>query len=63
MTFRWTGPLDSDLEPSGNLKAPVPPERWPYGPPRDHDGCCSLHEGGLFCDCGASAADDGEEED
>jgi hypothetical protein len=58
--LRWTGPSADDLERNGvTLKAPVPPERWPYGPPGDHEGCCGLREGGLFCDCAASA----EEED
>jgi hypothetical protein len=56
---RWTGPLESDLRPNGyELVAPVPPERWPYGPPDHHEVCCVLHTGGLFCDCKASAADD-----
>lgn len=56
---RWTGPRETDLEPGGwKLIRPVPPERWPFGPPEEHDRCCNLHGGGLFCDCGASAADD-----
>jgi len=54
---RWTGPREDEVDCMGTLRAPVPPERWPYGPPRDHDDCCGLHDGGLFCDCGASAAD------
>lgn len=55
----WTGPLDTDLEADGHtLKAPVPPERWPFCHPFDHDDCCNLRSGGLFCDCAASAADE-----
>jgi hypothetical protein len=47
------------------LLARVPPERWPYGPPDAHETGCNLfphpgNEGGLFCDCAASAADDVE---
>lgn len=57
---RWTGPLDSDLAgPIGpSLKHPVPPERWPYGPPSFHEDCCNLHFKGLFCDCAASDSTD-----
>lgn len=55
---RWTGPLASDLTPGNTLREPVPPERWPYGPPDFHETCCILHRRGLFCDCKASAADD-----
>lgn len=58
--MRWTGPRDSDFESFcyEKLRAPVPPERWPYGPPDAHEECCILHEGGLYCDCAASAADE-----
>lgn len=56
---RWTGPRPEDLRPDGyRLRAPVPPERWPYGPPSWHQACCRLHARGLYCDCEASAADD-----
>lgn len=57
--WAWTGPLDSDLDSQvlSTLKHPVPGDRWPYGPPGDHQDCCSLHGGGLFCDCAASATD------
>jgi len=52
---RWTGPRAEDLQPDGQtLKAPVPGERWPYGPPEAHQDCCGLRERGLFCDCWAS---------
>ena len=54
----WTGPLDGEIDAMGTLREPLPPERWPYGPPEDHDACCGLHDGGLFCDCGASSEDD-----
>lgn len=55
----WTGPLSSDLAADGStLRAPVPPARWPYGPPDHHETCCRLHDGGLFCDCKASDASD-----
>lgn len=51
----WTGPLESDLAPDGvTLLAPVPPERWPFCWPCEHESCCTLHRGGLFCDCDAS---------
>lgn len=54
----WTGPHPEDLDASGQLKAPVPEERWPYGSSRYHEAGCRLHEGGLFCDCAASDASD-----
>lgn len=57
--MRWTGPRPSDLQKDGTtLKHPVPPERWPFALPSEHDCGCRLHRGGLFCDCGASCADD-----
>lgn len=53
--MKWTGPKEADLDKSGvKLKAPVPPERWPFGPPEFHEDCCILRKGGLFCDCSAS---------
>jgi hypothetical protein len=52
----WTGPdegeLNDALEWVGQL--PIPPHKWPYGPPDVHDSCCTLAEGGRFCDCEAS---------
>jgi hypothetical protein len=59
---RWTGPAPGDLEDAGLtwLVSPVPPERWPYGPPGHHQVGCGLFRAGLFCDCAASAADDTE---
>jgi hypothetical protein len=64
--LQWTGPLENDLKPDGDaLRGPVPPERWPYGPPSAHEDCCRLRRMGdssrisvLYCDCAASAADD-----
>lgn len=58
--LRWTGPNDEDFlnGKDGSLRAPIPPERWPYGPPEEHEQGCSLHTGGLWCDCKASASDD-----
>ncbi len=58
----WTGPRNEDWEGVANtrLRAPVPPARWPYGPPSFHQEGCGLHTGGLFCDCRASCADDTE---
>lgn len=57
----WTGPLDRELTPHRDkLLAPVPPERWPYGPPEVHQPACILHGGGLYCDCAASDASDVE---
>lgn len=60
----WTGPREDDLKADGvSLRGPVPPERWPYGPPAAHESCCLLHrmgdasrQGGLYCDCAASDA-------
>jgi hypothetical protein len=40
------------------LRHVVPPERWPFCLPDEHDRGCLLHAGGLFCDCAASCADD-----
>lgn len=62
---RWTGPRDSDWSTPARerLRAPVPADRWPYGPPDEHQEGCILHEGGLFCDCAASAADSEDEDD
>lgn len=52
----WTGPRDGETDAEGRLLRSVPPERWPYGPPEAHEDCCTLHEGGLYCDCAASDA-------
>jgi hypothetical protein len=54
----WTGPQEDEIDNFGTLSHVVPSERWPYGPPEDHDDCCGLHSGVLFCDCGASSEDD-----
>lgn len=51
---RWTGPNEFDLDETGALIATVPPERWPWGPPRSHDGECELHASGLRCTCARS---------
>ena len=64
--MRWTGPRDEDWADSTEtrLRAPVPPERWPYGPPDAHDDWCMLFGRApsvnaiLFCDCSASASED-----
>jgi len=59
MRLAWTGPKPEDLKPDGvTLWAPVPGERWPYGPPREQQDCCILRVGGLYCDCSASAKED-----
>lgn len=59
MTVSWTGPRREDLFPDGvTLVRPVPPERWPYGPPEFHEDCCILRKDGLYCDCKASDAGD-----
>lgn len=56
---RWIGPREDELAEDGvSLIAPVPPERWPFCHASEHDRGCKLHRGGLFCDCGASCADD-----
>lgn len=55
----WTGPLPEDLDTEGTLLCPpLPPERWPYGPPEHHESCCLLRDGGSYCDCKASDASD-----
>lgn len=55
----WTGPRENELAADGvTLLVPVPPERWPFCHASEHDRGCTLHRGGLFCDCGASCADD-----
>lgn len=56
----WTGPREDDLESGTHdvLRAPVPPERWPYAHADEHDAGCNLRAGGLFCDCSASATDE-----
>lgn len=51
---------EDDARLDGVLVAPVPPERWPYGPPSHHEDCCRLHDRGLYCDCKASDASDAE---
>lgn len=57
--MKWTGPLKSDMDRARTkLVKPVPPERWPYGPPDEHSDWCFLHEGGLYCDCAASSEED-----
>lgn len=53
--FQWEGPRDDEMDSSYTLKHPVPPERWPFGPPETHEDACNLHLGGLYCDCAASA--------
>lgn len=55
----WVGPLQSDLLPDGTLRHEVPPERWPYGSPDQHERACLLFQrDGLYCDCRASDASD-----
>lgn len=60
--MEWTGPRESDLNSDGvTLRRSVPSERWPYGPPAVHEDHCRLRRAdGAYCDCRASAADDGE---
>lgn len=54
--MKWAGPKPGDWADKLRtvLAAPVPPERWPWGPPDQHEDPCTLHRGGLFCDCAAS---------
>ena len=59
---RWKGSRDDELTPDRTkLLRPVPPERWPFGPPSTHEACCLLHTGGLYCDCKASDNDSDED--
>ena len=53
---RWKGPREDEIDNLDRLRAPVPPERWPYGPPDLHEDDCRLQRGGLWCDCAASDA-------
>jgi len=57
MDRRWTGPREKDVDRfdrwTGDM--PIPPERFPFGPPEHHQpGCTLLIVGGRFCDCDAS---------
>lgn len=58
----WTGPRPTDWNDEFRLalRAPVPPERWPYGPPDHHELFCALRRLGLWCDCLASESGDVE---
>jgi len=60
--MNWKGPdlaeVNSAIEWIGPL--PIPPEKWPYGPPDHHQECCTLVCGGRFCDCEVSDSDDCE---
>lgn len=57
--MRWTGPIAGDMNGGETaLLQPVPGERWPYGPPDEHEDGCHLREGGLYCDCLASSSED-----
>jgi hypothetical protein len=53
---RWTGPREDEIDALGRLYVPVPPERWPYGPPSSHEASCLLYRGSRYCDCAASDA-------
>lgn len=46
------------MVPARDGAAVIEPQDWPCGVPEQHEECCLLHEGGEFCDCKASAADD-----
>lgn len=52
----WTGPRPADWDDTGSFRLadPVPPERWPWGPPELHQTGCRLWSGGLYCDCACS---------
>jgi hypothetical protein len=52
----WTGPKKKEIDARHQWLGamPIPPERWPYGPPEAHQPACILHTGGKFCDCTAS---------
>jgi hypothetical protein len=55
---RWMGPRDDEVDMAGSWRGslPIPPDRWPYGPPDIHEDCCYLHRNGRYCDCAASDA-------
>ena len=57
----WIGWTGSQLD--SYQKGPIPPNKWPYGPPSAHQDCCLLFSGATYCDCDASAAtgEDGQE--
>jgi hypothetical protein len=57
----YTGPLEGDLDEATGCwigPLPIPPERFPYCAPEEHEVGCTLREGGRFCDCAASDASD-----
>lgn len=56
MRGAWTGPTLDDLDSDGmTLLRDVPPERWPFGKPADHELTCGLFRSALQCDCITSA--------
>ena len=53
----WRGPQIGDHAGDGlTLLRRVPPERWPFGAPEQHQRVCCLFAGGLYCDCAAGDA-------
>lgn len=59
MKPRWTGPQDGDVDAFDEaIDPPLPPERWPYGPPEFHQSCCRLFGDGKLCDCAASSSNE-----
>lgn len=58
----YTGPRDEDIDASGNWigPMPIPPERFPWCALEEHQECCTLREGGRFCDCVASDPSEGD---
>lgn len=54
-SVRWEGAIEV-----GTVAyfVPLPPHRWPFGPPSVHQPCCVLFLGYNGCDCAASDASD-----
>lgn len=58
----WVGPRAGDIDMLGRLVRALPPERWPFCEPSEHESCCLLRVRstgfvapiGSFCDCDAS---------
>jgi hypothetical protein len=59
----WIGPHEDEVDHMARLTKPLPPERWPWGPPSWHEDSCLLHRDHdemfaigrhVYCDCMAS---------
>ena len=59
---QWTGPRLGELDGDGRLLVELPPERWPFCVPSEHQTGCLLRMNGAvagnYCGCDASDASD-----